>query len=109
MPRYYGGRRYGYAPGPGWGRGRGFGFGGGLGGGGWCWWPRQPWCRGWGGWWTPPFEFGPPEPRPYWEEPPFASPQEEMAALKEEESYLRHELEAVRKRLGDLEKESQRQ
>jgi hypothetical protein len=103
MPRYYGPRRYGYGPGPGWGRGSGFERGYGR---GWCWWPRQPWCMGWGGWGPPPWEAGPYGPGPYWEEPPYESPQEEMADLKEHEASLRRDLEATQKRLTELEKEA---
>jgi hypothetical protein len=103
MLRYYAARPYG--PGPGWGRGQGFGFGRGA-GRGWCYWPQQPWCRGWGGWGPPPWAFDPYYgPEPYYEEPPYESPQEEMAALKEEETYFLGEIEAVQKRLAALEKE----
>ncbi len=102
MPRYYGPRRYGYGPGPGWGRG--WGFGGGY-GRGWCWWPRRPGCWGWGGWGPPPWAFDPYGPEPYFEEPPYESSQEEVADLKEEEVYLRGEIEAIQKRLAELEKE----
>ena len=109
MQRYYGPRRYGFGPGPGWGQGRGFGFGRRYGGGGWCWWPRQPWCRGWGGWGPSPWAAGPYGLEPYWEEPPYASPREEMADLKEQEGSLRGELEAIQKRLAELEKEASTQ
>jgi hypothetical protein len=108
MPRYYGSRRYGYGPGAGWGwgRGRGFGYGGRYGGGGgWCWWPRRPWCRGWAGW-SPPWAAGPYGPEPYWEEPPYETPREEIEDLKEEEAFLKGELEAIQKRLAELEKEA---
>jgi hypothetical protein len=104
MPRYYGTRRYGYGPGPGWGWGFGYGRGYGR---GWCYWPRRPWCQGWGGWGPPPpWETGPYGPGPYWEEPPYESPQEEMADLKEQAASLRGELEAVEKRLAELEREA---
>ena len=102
MPRYYPGR---FGPGPGFGRGRGFGFGGGY-GRGWCWWPQRPWCRGWGGWGPPTWMYDPYAPEPYWGpyggEPPFMSPEEEMAALKDEEAFLRQELEDIQKRLAEL-------
>jgi hypothetical protein len=103
MPRYYGPRRYGYGPDP--GRGRGFGFGRGY-GRGWCWWPRHPWCPGWGGWGPPPWAVEAYGPGPYWEEPPYESPQEEMADLKEQEASLRRDLEAIQKRLAELEQEA---
>jgi hypothetical protein len=106
MPRYYDPRRYGYGPTPGWGWGRGFGSGRGYGGGGWCLWPRRPWCRGWGGWGPPPWAFDPYGPGPYWQEAPYESPQEEIAALKDQEASLRGEIEATQKRLAELEKEA---
>jgi hypothetical protein len=104
MPGYFGPRRYGYGPAPGWGRGPG--FGGGRGYGGRCWWPHRPWCGGWGGWGPPPWAFGPYGPEPYWEEAPFESPQEEIADLKKQEVSLRGGLEAIQKRLAELEKEA---
>lgn len=88
MPRYFGPRWYG------WGRGGGFGWG-------WGWWPRRPWCWGWG----PPWMAGP--YAPWWEEPPYESPQEEIADLKEQEAFLREELEAIQQRLAELQKASQ--
>jgi hypothetical protein len=106
MPRYYGPRRYGYGPGPGWGQG--FGYGGGY-GGGWCWWPRPPWCGGGGGWGPPPWAFGPYGPGPWWEEPPYETPQDEIAALKEEEAFRREELAAIQKRLTELQEEASSQ
>ncbi|MFZ5451973.1 MAG: DUF5320 domain-containing protein [Thermodesulfobacteriota bacterium] len=103
MPGYYGLRRYGYGPGSGWGRG--FGSGGGC-GRGWCRWPQRPWCRGGGGWGPPPWMVGPYGGGLYGEEPPYASPREEMADLKEQEEALRGELEAIQKRLAELGKEA---
>jgi hypothetical protein len=103
MQRYYGPRRYGYGPAP--GGGRGFGFGRGY-GRGWCWWPHRHWCPGWGGWGPPPCAVGPYGPEPYEEEPPYESPREEMADLKGQEASLRGELEAIQKRLAELEKEA---
>jgi ubiquinone biosynthesis protein UbiJ len=44
---------------------------------------------------------------PWWEEPPYESPQEEIADLKEQEAFLREELEAIQQRLAELEKASQ--
>jgi hypothetical protein len=64
------------------GRGRGRGFGG-----------RPQWGSGSGG-------FGPYGPERRF---PAAAPQDEAAALKEEEAYLRGELEAIQKRLAQLE------
>jgi hypothetical protein len=111
MPRYPASGRYG--PGPGWGRGRFGGFGRGA-GRGWCYWPQRPWCRGWGGWGPPPWMFAPDKPEPfwspygpwlYWEEPPYEDPEEEIRALKEEEVNLKNELQAIRKRLVELQPE----
>jgi hypothetical protein len=61
---------------------------------------------GLGGWGPPPWAFEPYGPEPYWKEPPYESPQEEMADLKVQEAYLRGEIEAIRKRLTELEKEA---
>jgi hypothetical protein len=77
MPRYYGRRRYAYGPSPGW---------------------------GWGGWGPPPWVFAPYGPEPFWEEAPYESSQEEIANLKEQEVSLGKELEAIQKRLTELEK-----
>ena len=54
----------------------------------------------------PPWAVDPYGPGPYWEEAPYASPQEEMGDLKEQEASLRGELEAIQKRLAELEKEA---
>lgn len=87
MPRYFRPRGYG------WGFGRG-----------WCWWPRRPWCWGWGGW-GPPWMVSP--YAAWWEEPPYESPQEEIADLKEQEAFLREKLDVIQQRLAELEKASQ--
>jgi hypothetical protein len=98
MPRYY--DPWDYGPSPGWGRGFGFRRGYGR---GWCYGPWRPWCWGWGGWGPPP------GPNPYWFEPPYEGPQEEIEDLKEEEAYLRGELEAIQQRLAELQKEASSQ
>jgi len=41
-------------------------------------------------------------PEPYWAEPPFETPQEEIEALKEEEADHKGELEVIQKRLAEL-------
>ena len=94
MPRYY--NPWSHGPGPGWGRNVSFRRGLGR---GWCFWSRGPWCP----WGPPPWEFGPWGPAGYEYTPPYESPQEEVEALKEEEAYLRSELEAIQKRLAQLE------
>lgn len=103
MSGYYYPRQYGCGPGRGWGRGPGGGFGRGYGGGGWCRRLHGPWCQGWG---PPAWAPGPYEPGPYWQEVPYESPQEEVGDLKEQEGALRGRLEAIQKRLGELEKEA---
>jgi hypothetical protein len=54
----------------------------------------------------PPWAFDPYGPGPYWQEAPYESPQEEIAALKDQEASLRGEIEATQKRLAELEKEA---
>jgi len=68
------------------GRGRGFGLGAGFGGGGLR--------RGYGSWGFGPFSPGPVAA---------SSPQDEVTALRQEANALKAELEAVQKRLGELE------
>jgi hypothetical protein len=50
--------------------------------------------------------YDPYAPEPYWGpyggEPLFMSPEEEMAALKDEEAFLQQELEDIQKRLAEL-------
>jgi hypothetical protein len=98
----------GQGPGTGWGRGpcgaglrRGGGRGGGLGPGAWG---RPRW--GWGAWGYGGFRgrgFGPfgPGGGAYG----YESPQQEAQALREEEGYLRSEIEALHKRIAELEQE----
>jgi len=94
MPRYY--SPWSYGPGPGWGRNvrfrRGFAAAGVSGPAG----PGAPGGRPHGN-----SVLGGPAGYEY--EPPYESPQEEVEALKEEEGYLRGELEAIQKRLAQLE------
>lgn len=49
-------------------------------------------------------------PEPYWwgpygAEPPFGTPEQEMAALKDEEAFLQQELNDIQQRLAELQKE----
>ncbi|OPX21037.1 MAG: hypothetical protein BZ151_00955 [Desulfobacca sp. 4484_104] len=126
MPFFDGTGPWGRGPGTGWGRGPcGMGLGRTYGWGGW----GRPWGRGmgwrgraWGygpGWgyrarpyggyryggWGPPWGFDPWGPgyaggdvAPY-----YPTPQDEMADLKEEQSFLQSQLEAIQKRLTELE------
>jgi len=111
MPWYDGTGPRGLGPGTGWGlgpcgAGRRFGFGRGG-------WGRRfgrgfwGWGMGRGGWtsrWFGPGWFGPPGFRgPGFYNP---SPTDEVEALREEEAYLRSELEAIQKRLAELEASS---
>lgn len=68
------------------GRGRGFGLGAGFGAGGFR--------RGYGSWGFGPFSPGPVAA---------GSPQDEVTALRQEANGLKAELEAVQKRLAELE------
>lgn len=71
----------------GFGRSRGFGFGRGRRGfGRFSWWGRR---------WFGPFGFG--------GAAPYGAPPDEVQALKEEEAYLKSQLEEVQKRLAALE------
>ncbi|MFO7952738.1 MAG: DUF5320 domain-containing protein [Bacillota bacterium] len=58
---------------------------------------RRGWCPGWG-----PCHFWPPHPGPYYG-PGFSEPEEEKAYLKEQEEVLREELNALEKRISELE------
>jgi hypothetical protein len=75
---------------------------------GWRHWYRMTglpgWVRAsmglpaWGCWWYPW--------APYWNYPtPYPTPEEELEILKEKETYLKEELEAIQQRIKDLEKE----
>ena len=99
MPGFNGTGPRGQGPGSGWGRGpcgaglrrgggrsRGFGPGAGFAGGGFH--------RGYGSWGFGPFSPGPVAA---------GSPQDEVTALRQEASGLKAELEAVQKRLAELE------
>lgn len=102
MPGFDGTGPWGAGPGTGWGLGpcgagwrRGFGrfrgwwgFGrGGRGFGRFCWWGRR---------WFGPFGFG--------GAAPYGAPPNELEALKEEEAFLKSQLEEVQKRLAELER-----
>lgn len=119
MPGFDATGPWGQGPGTGWGRGpcgaglrRGGGRGWGMGPGGWGMgpgaWGRPRW--GWGAWGYGGFRgrgFGPfgPGGAPggaYG----YESPQQEAQALKEEEGYLRSELEALQKRIAQLEQQA---
>jgi hypothetical protein len=108
MPRYNGTGPWGQGPGSGWGLGpcgagrrrgfgggvgRGFGSGYGRGSGGMGLWGR-PW-RGWRAYDYGPFGAGGPGYG--------AAPEDEAQALRDEQAYLQGELEAVQKRLAELE------
>ncbi|AEB09437.1 DUF5320 domain-containing protein [Desulfobacca acetoxidans] len=95
MPGFDGTGPRGQGPGTGWGMGpcgTGFrrGYGGGFGRGfrgsrsRWGGWGRPRW--GWGAW-----------------EGGYATPESEAQALKQEESYLQSELEAIKRRLSEIE------
>ena len=98
----------GQGPGTGWGRGpcgaglrRGGGRGWGMGPGAWG---RPRW--GWGTWGYGGFRgrgFGPFGPGGAYG---YESPQQETQALKDEESYLRSELEALQERIAQLEQQA---
>lgn len=75
------------------------------------WW----WGRGWGfhpwlapQWWT----YGPwgfwPYTAPYWGVPPTMAPEAELSALRAYARWLREQLDAITKRIEELEKASQR-
>ena len=86
---------------------------------GWWLWPYNPyflppmgfwWCRGWGfgrgrgwrwRWFAPPYA---PYPAydPYYE----PSPEEEMEVLRGEAEMLKRELDAIEKRIAELEQEA---
>lgn len=102
MPRYDGTGPWGQGPGSGWGLGpcgagrrRGYriGFGRGTWGFGPGGWGRPRW--GWLAYGYGPFGAGGPGYG--------AIPQEEAPALRDEQAYLQGELEAVKKRLAELE------
>ncbi|MBW1992274.1 MAG: DUF5320 domain-containing protein [Deltaproteobacteria bacterium] len=104
MPGFDGTGPWGQGPGTGWGlgpcgagrrRGYGFGFGRGFGRG--ARFGFGPWARPRWGWRT--FGFGP------WGAGALGpiSPQDEAQALREEQTYLQSELEAIQKRLAELE------
>jgi len=101
MPGFDGTGPRGQGPGTGWGRGYcGGGFGGGrqgFGGGG-------RWCRPRRGFWGPgggrAWGYGPTGPG---YGPGYGPPQDEPQALKAEAARLRSELEAIEKRLAELE------
>jgi hypothetical protein len=96
MPGFDGTGPRGQGPGTGWGlgpcgAGRRRGIGRGIGRGGWGGRPRWGW-RAWG--------YGPLGPGAG---PMYGAPQDEAQALKDEEAYLKGELEAIQRRLAELE------
>jgi hypothetical protein len=112
MPAFDGTGPWGQGPGTGWGRGpcgAGFRRGGGRGWGmGPSAWGRPRW--GWGAWGYGGFRgrgYGPFGPGgPPGEAYGYESPQQEAQALKEEESYLRSELEALQNRIAQIEQQT---
>ncbi len=106
MPGFDGTGPWGQGPGTGWGqgpcgagrrRGYGRGFGRGFGGGAWGFSPGA-WGRPRGG--RRAYGYGPPGAGA----PGYgAAPQDEAQALREEQAYLQSELEAIQKRLAELE------
>jgi hypothetical protein len=106
MPGYDGTGPWGAGPGTGWGlgpcgagqrRGFGRGFGRSMGRGAWGFgrgvYGRPRW--GWGAFSYGPFGAGGPGSG--------AAPQDEAQSLKEEQAYLQNELQAIQKRLAELE------
>jgi hypothetical protein len=107
MPRFDGTGPYGAGPGTGWGMGpcgagmrRGSGgYGGrGFGRGGWSRGRFGGWGRG--GWGSGPRAFG---PFGYGGAAAYGAPPDEAQALRDEEAYLRSQLDAVQQRLSELE------
>jgi hypothetical protein len=108
MPGFDATGPWGQGPGTGWGQGpcgaglrRGGGRGRGMGPGAWG---RSRW--GWGAWGSGGFRgrgFGPFGPGGAYA---YESPQQKAQALKEEESYLRSELEALHQRIAELEQQA---
>ncbi|MFW6123166.1 MAG: DUF5320 domain-containing protein [Thermodesulfobacteriota bacterium] len=107
MPRFDGTGPWGAGPGSGWGRGpcgtgrrRGFGAygGGGYGPGGWG--RGRFGGRGRGGWGYGPGPYG---PFGYGGAPAYGAPPDEAQALRDEEAYLKDQLDAVQQRLSEVE------
>ncbi len=79
---------------------RGFGA---YGGGGFGWGGRGGWGRGrFGGWGRGGWGYGP-GPFAYGGAAAYGAPPDEAQALRDEESYLRSQLDAVQQRLSELE------
>jgi hypothetical protein len=109
MPGMDGSGPRGLGPGSGWGRGpcgagfrMGFSRGWWRGSRGYCGYGR-PWGARPRGGWSPWGEYGLPGP---WGGPASGSPQDEAQVLKEQAAALQAELEAVQRRLAELEKAS---
>jgi hypothetical protein len=113
MPGFDATGPWGQGPGTGWGRGpcgaglrrgAGHGRGMGVGAGGRPRWGRPRW--GWGAWGYGGFRgrgFGPFGPGGAYI---YESPQQEAQALREEEGYLRREIEALHQRIAQLEQQA---
>jgi len=107
MPRFNGTGPFGTGPGTGWGRGpcgaglrRGFGP---YGGSGFGWGGRGAWGRGrFGGWGPSGWGYGP-GPFGYGGAAAYGAPPDEAQALRDEEAFLRSQLDAVQQRLSELE------
>ncbi len=101
MPGFDGTGPRGQGPGTGWGMGPcGAGRRRGFGRGAWGFRPR------WGGWGRPrwgwrAYGYGPLGPGGG---PGYGAPQDEAQALKEEQAYLQGELEAIQRRIAELER-----